>query len=215
MGKIYNLINIRFDKLIVIKKIGTVNGRIQWECICDCGNYSHPTTNDLISGNSRSCGCGQRIAAAKVCKDRGTHFMIGTRLYNIWHCMRQRCRYEKTINYSSYGGRGITVCSDWDSFESFRDWALANGYKSTLTIDRIDVNGNYEPSNCRWATYKEQSINKRKTITLTYNNDTKTLCEWSQLLNIGYTTLSNRIKVGWPIEIALTLPPNHGNKIIF
>ena len=122
--------------------------------------------------------------------------------------MKARCYYKKDSRYMDYGGRGITVCKEWlDSFQAFYDWAMANGYADDLTIDRIDVDGNYEPSNCRWATRKQQGNNKRSNVLITYGEETHTLAEWAEKVGIKRTTLVSRLFVNhWDIEKALFQP---------
>lgn len=124
-----------------------------------------------------------------------------TRLYEIWRGMKRRCNDGNRKEYQIYGGRGIKVCKEWEtSFNAFRNWALNNGYNDTLTIERNDVNGNYEPSNCRWATKKEQANNRRDNKFLTHNGKTLTVAQWAKELNIHENTLRNRIQKGWSEE---------------
>lgn len=131
------------------------------------------------------------------------HGMKGTRLYAIWHGMKGRCYNKSHTHYNKYGGRGITICDEWlNSFQAFCDWAIQNGYSDNLTLDRKDTNGNYEPSNCRWATRKEQLNNRRNNIVITYNEKTQTLSQWSEELGIDYHKLLMRIKHGWSAERA-------------
>lgn len=121
--------------------------------------------------------------------------------------MKNRCSSVNNHAYERYGGRGIMVCEDWQKYEPFKKWALDNGYTNELTIDRINVNGNYEPSNCKWSTYSEQNSNMRKTIRYMYNGEAHTINEWSKIMGINRSTLSNRIySFKWPIEKALTEP---------
>jgi len=131
-----------------------------------------------------------------------------TRIYSIYKGMKDRCRYKTNDNYERYGGRGIRVCEEWlADYMNFYNWAINNGYKEGLTLDRIDPNKNYEPDNCRWATYKEQANNTRRNNYITYNNKTHTLTEWSEILGIKRSTLSNRIVTKkWDIKKALTTP---------
>lgn len=128
-----------------------------------------------------------------------SHKRSGTRLYNIWNGMKQRCRDKNHIKYKNYGARGIRVCDDWlHDFMNFYNWAINNGYKENLTIDRIDVNGNYEPSNCQWLTNFEQQHNKTNLIILEYDGKSLCISEWARLLNIPETTLRSRHRRGWP-----------------
>ena len=135
------------------------------------------------------------------------HGKSSTRLYDIWRGMKERCYRPKHLRFGKYGGRGISICDEWrNSFEVFEKWAINNGYNESLTIERIDVNGNYEPNNCRWATNKEQQNNKQNNRRITWNDETKTLAEWSEIVGIKKTTLKERLNAGWDVEAALTTP---------
>lgn len=148
---------------------------------------------------------------AHVCEHRYTED-TNPRLHNVWSKMLSRCYWKKHKSYADYGGRGITVCPEWyDSFQTFAEWALQNGYDEqadfmACTIDRIDVNGNYEPSNCRFVSMKEQCNNRRNNRILSMNGESHTLTEWSNLMGIPHDTIMRRIKNGWCVEDALTRP---------
>lgn len=202
------LTGTRFGKLVVVTGIRRVNGTPAWRCRCDCGTESVVITGDLRSGNSRSCGCGQRKAAAKVCRQRSTtHGWTGARLYNIWHGMILRCYYKTQISYARYGGRGITVCDEWrHDFRTFRDWALANGYAANLTIDRRDNDGNYHPDNCRWITIQKQQCNRSTSRIIEWNGKRQAISEWARETGIRSTSIRYRLFVGWPLERVFTEP---------
>ncbi len=138
----------------------------------------------------------ENCAFLKIDEASKTHGMRRTRLYNIWTQFKQRCTNKNNDRYEQYGGRGITVCDEWMEFEVFSKWANENGYKNSLSIDRLDVNGNYEPSNCKWSTGLEQSRNKRNTRYVTINEVTKSLSEWSEESGIPYKTLQRRLYTG-------------------
>lgn len=142
------------------------------------------------------------------------HGMEGTRLYKIWDSMKQRCLNPNNPQYNNYGGRGITIYAEWHDFPNFMKWALQNGYCENLSIDRIDVNGNYHPGNCRWASQRTQNNNRRNNHLLTYNGRTHTIAEWGKITGILPATIHHRVsRDGWSVEDALTVTPKKGNKI--
>lgn len=135
-----------------------------------------------------------------------THHETKTRLHKIWEGMHSRCENPNHKHYASYGGRGITVCDEWSEYVPFRDWAIKAGYRNNLTIDRIDVDGNYSPENCRWATIREQQNNKRSNHLICLDGVSHTIGEWSEMLGIRKTTLRMRLASGWDERKALLTP---------
>lgn len=137
---------------------------------------------------------------------RTIHGECRTRLYHIWNSMKQRCTNPNAVSYKYYGAKGVSVCHEWESFSGFRDWALSNGYKENLTIDRIKNTGNYEPSNCRWSTNKAQQNNTSYNKLLTYCGETYNITQWAEIKGIPRTTLYNRVRRNWSVERTLTTP---------
>lgn len=188
--KITDLTGQRFGLLKVIEKAGSNNGVI-WLCQCDCGNRCTVRADNLKSGRTESCGCkANRIRNAEP---------IDKRIVRIWAGMHTRC-YNKNVNfYKNYGGRGIKMCDEWigeNGCRHFYEWAMKNGYADNLTIDRIDNDGNYEPSNCRWATVEEQSNNKRNSIKLLYKGKEVTIKELRYIFGVSKTPIYQSYKNG-------------------
>ena len=164
-----NLKGQRFGRLTALYTVPNNNYRTRWHCVCDCGNTKDVLQQNLVNGHVRSCGClhversMEKIAVLNESMQRESHHETKTRLYHIWINMKSRCFDENSTTFHRYGGRGITVCREWaSSFLSFREWATANGYSDELSIDRINVDGNYCPENCRWVSGSIQQFNKRK-----------------------------------------------------
>lgn len=194
---------------VISRAENTKSNKAQWLCKCDCGNYTIVSRRHLKDYSTVSCGC-YRSELAK--KQHSTHNMKGTRLYRIWSGMKDRCLNPKSKYWSKYGERGIGICKDWRKFENFYEWAIKNGYKEDLTIDRINNDGDYEPSNCRWATYKEQENNRSNNRILEYKNQSHTISEWSEIVGIKQRIISQRLIHGWTVERALTQKPRRRNK---
>jgi len=157
------MVNLRFGRLKVISEANPAkDGHKKWLCQCDCGNTTIVDGRDLRKGATRSCGCLlKEKSTERINKFNTKHGDAHTRLYHIWQGMKDRCFRIKNKHYKDYGGRGINICIEWLDYIKFKKWALNNGYKKDLTIDRINPNGNYEPFNCRWITMQEQQRNKR------------------------------------------------------
>jgi hypothetical protein len=206
----------KFGRLTAIKYVFSKNKNRYWLCKCVCGNEKIARTADLIAGKTKSCGCLQFEASQKSGLNSKKHGMTNTRIYNIWRRMKYRCYSKNADNYKDYGGRGITVCDEWkNDFKAFYNWSMQNVYKNNLSIDRIDVNGNYEPTNCRWATNLQQANNRRNNRFISYNNQKLTFAEWATKYNISKTTFCYRLKCGWSIEKILNTPPRSYNKSSF
>lgn len=192
----------KFGRLTAISYYGkTKANHSLWLCKCECGNTKTIELGSLTRNRTKSCGCLDKEAHI-LHPNRTTHGGCGTRLYRIWKVVKNRCLNPNTPDYKKwYGGRGITICEEWkNNFQAFYDWAMANGYNDTLSIDRIDENGNYCPENCRWATPKVQASNKRNVPRITYKGETHCLAEWSEILNIPLNVLRSRKHSGWTTE---------------
>lgn len=198
--------NKRFGRLTTIKRvIPSGETKNKWLCKCDCGNECLVRTSDLRSGRTQSCGC---LKAELDSTRTKSHGMSYTNLHKRWRSIKDRCFNLNCKSYPNYGGRGITMCEEWkNSFEAFRDWALNNGYNESLTIERIDVDGDYEPNNCCWIPLVEQAKNRRTTHFITIKGETHNVRDWSKILGINESTIHNRLKNGWDAERALTTPP--------
>ncbi len=196
LNRVHDLTGQRFGRLTVIGIDESRNTRkTYWICQCDCGNMSSHRSDGLLSGSIKSCGCYKREQSAIKVSKNHKHKQSGTRLYNIWLGMKGRCYNPNDPVYKNWGGRGITICDDWkNDFSCFYNWAINNGYMENLTIDRIDNDGNYEPDNCRWASQKQQSSNRRSNINIKIGNETKTLMEWCEIFKLPYTTVNMRYR---------------------
>lgn len=195
----YDLTGKRIENFIVLKDGIRRNNKIYCLCKCDCGNIVE-VRKDNLNGhrNTRNCGCRTSQYIHGLSKDR---------LHVIWSMMKQRCTNPNHKSYKNYGAIGVCVCDEWlHNFVAFKNWAINNGYKDYLTLDRIDYNGNYEPSNCRWLTIKEQSNNRRTNRILTFNGESHTMSQWCDITGLSKPTIYHRLKSGWDIERTLTTP---------
>lgn len=193
----------KFGRLTALAPDHTYKGALWWRCRCDCGNEVVVSSNHLVQGTTRSCGCYARevrkITGAKsgIAKVNYRHGGFGTKLYNVWAGIIRRCENPNQKYYKDYGGRGISVCSEWrNNFAKFRDWAFENGYQDGLTIERINNDGDYEPGNCRWIPMAEQFRNRRNSILIEHNGKTYTLREISEIGGIKLRTVIGRYERG-------------------
>lgn len=195
----------RFGRLVAVKQVGKNKSGYQlWLCKCDCGGESVANYHNLKNNHTQSCGC---LRKERTIEANTTHGLRKTRLYRTWHHMRERCHYPKDARYAQYGGRGVIVCDEWkNDFQAFYDWAMDNGYRDDLSIDRIDVNGNYEPSNCRWTTLEVQANNKRTSHLITIGGETLTLSQWLAKAKLTRRAFYDRVKKGMSEEQAILAP---------
>ena len=192
----------RFGRLVVVEAAKTVQKVKMSLCKCDCGSIVSVRNCHLLSGHTRSCGC-----LAREAKPKNPNKMSGTPLYKVWDGMKYRCYSPNAPQYHNYGSRGITMCDEWHkSYRAFRDWAISNGYQPGLSLDRIDNDGNYEPSNCRWTDSVEQGRNRRTNIIIEYKGEKKTVAEWAEYTGLYYTTILERYRKGWTPEEIIETP---------
>lgn len=195
MTKKNDLTGKKFNRLTAIRESGrSEKGEVLWLFKCDCGNEKEILGWRVKNGGTKSCGCLQREISIKRVT---THGDYGSSLHKCWQHMKQRCNNENIKGYHNWGGRGITYTPEWEEYEPFKDWALSNGYEEGLTIDRIDNDGNYEPSNCRWATRQEQANNFRPNVLITVNGRTETAAEWSRITGVNHGTILWRSRNGF------------------
>ncbi len=200
-----NIVGLKFGRLTIIGYFGTCKTGSGWYCECECGNIIMASHLAITGGGVKSCGC--LFNETRRCSLKHNHANNGnvTPTWNSWSKLRGRCLNINDKAYPEYGGRGITVCERWlDSFENFLSDMGEKPHG--LTIDRIDNNGNYEPGNCRWANKTQQSNNRRNNIVLTHNGVSMTLSEWADSCGIRYATIRLRIKNGWDIGRAISVP---------
>lgn len=201
--KMIDLTGKTFGKLFVIEYIGKISGANKWLCRCECGSLKAISGHSLRAGTTISCGCERKKRATA---SNTKHGQANTRLYQVWHKMKQRCDNPNVKQYKNYGGRGISYCAEWGEFSVFYEWAKTK-YKPGLTIERVDVDKNYSPDNCRFATNTEQQNNRRNNHFITYKGQKKTIAEWSIISGIDRRTIASRIDTrGWDPIKAITTP---------
>lgn len=210
--KLIDLTGQKFSRLTVIKRVeNNKHKQRMWLCKCDCGNEKIVRGLDLINGKIKSCGC-LKIEQNKINLNSTSHGLTDCRLYYIWINIKTRCYNSQNKNYRFYGAKGIKMCDEWkNDFKAFYDWAYKNGYndkakRGECTIDRIDSNKDYMPSNCRFLNQKQQTRNMKSNHLITFNNETHCIGEWAEILNISRKTLDSRIGRGWDIKRVLTTP---------
>ena len=205
--KIRSLVNLHGKKFGQLLCVGEAPirecGVIFWLCTCSCGKEKMIRQHDLRSGKVKSCGCGKGKWLHGLSRSDGRK----NSLYAIWISMKQRCLNQRSQSFHHYGGRGIGICGEWLEYEEFHRWAIPSGYSEGLSIERIDNDGEYSPTNCKWITRGQQAYNKRNSSSLTHNEDTKTFGEWQNITGINRRTIQSRIENGWPVEKALAVKP--------
>ena len=202
--KINEYLGKKYNELTILEEVGSRNGRRLVKCQCDCGNIIIAELRTVARGSKKSCGCRQkRLLIERNYKHGYSKRGAKDRLYTIWCGIKYRCHARKGLDYEEYAARGIAICSEWENdYNAFRKWAYSNGYDENAkfgecTIDRIDVNGNYEPSNCRWVSNAVQQNNKRTNNKISYKGETHTLTEWSRIIGINQGTLQTRYETGY------------------
>ena len=196
----------KYGRLTVLEEAGrTKSGRLQFKCMCDCGNETISESSNIERGNSTSCGCYRTEFFTK-------HGMVDSPEYHTWCALRSRCYNKNNKKYADYGGRGITVCDRW--LESFNNFINDMGKKpgSRYSIERKNNDGNYKPENCKWATQIEQASNRRNNHNLTHNGETHPIAEWERILGFKNGTVKARLLHGWSEVKALTQPVNKTNR---
>lgn len=203
MPAIVNMVGMRFGRLVVLERGEPPHGvrrrSVYWKALCDCGNRFVSAGDALRIGATVSCGCFRRDNVSEYAT---THGMTKTPEYRAWAQMRQRCLNPSDARYASYGGRGIRICAQWESFDNFLA-DMGTRLSPQHSLDRKDNNGDYEPNNCRWATRRDQQNNRRTNRRLTAFGYTMSLAEWARKLGRPPATLAKRLKAGWPVERAL------------
>lgn len=200
----------RFGRLVV-EAFSHSNNGAYWRCICDCGTPQTTRATLLRNGTVRSCGCGARYAAKENCAaaraKRSVNSEHSRKLKDLYRNMRDRCDNPENKRWANYGGRGISVCNAWKcNRRQFYEWVLVNGYRPGLQLDRIDVNGDYSPENCRFVDAFTQMNNTTRNIYITWQGERMSLTQWSREIGVSYSALKHRHDRGWPVERMFTEP---------
>lgn len=206
MGALKNIVGEKFGRITVLRRIGSVNKKALWECECECGKIIESLTNPLASGHTKSCGClrYERNISTPIVHGHTKRSNGRSSTYYTWQGMKTRCTNEKVKSFKDYGGRGITICEKWLTFEGFLE-DMGERPKNT-TIDRINNNKGYYKENCQWTTKIKQANNQSTNVKITINGETYGMCEWSRKLEISSSILSYRLKHGWkPEELHLSV----------
>lgn len=197
MKNFKDMVGYEYNGCVVLSRAGSnKRGLAMWKVKCHCGNDFVTLGNSIRFGKANSCGCSHKKAAKHMGLKNKIHGETCSRLYNIWKSMKYRCNKKDHKSYEYYGGRGIEVCKEWlKSYEIFKEWAIKNGYNETLTLDRIDVNGNYEPNNCRWATFKEQGRNRRNNKLMLFDGKVLTQSEICEITGLSKYEVGTKYEV--------------------
>lgn len=192
----------RIGQVIYLQEVAPLNKKRMGEFQCFCGNVFITQFGSIKSGNTQSCGC---IHKKQLVERNIKHGLSAHPIYATWSRMKDRCLNPKNPQFYDYGGRGISICDEWRyDVVKFHEWSISNGWEEGLEIDRFpNINGNYEPTNCRWATEVQQQNNKRSNRLITYNKETKTLTEWAKERGLTFSALQHRLNRNWPISKAL------------
>ena len=209
MSKVNDLTGRTFGRLKVLKRDKQDKYyNIFWLCECQCGVKSN-TGFRFKSGATQSCGCLNReLSGKRIGNLSRTHgYANKERLYEIWKNMKYRCYNENDNRFKHYGGKGVKVCNEWkDDYLSFRNWSMTSGYNDNLSIDRINNDGDYKPSNCRWVDNKTQANNQSRNRILTYKGKSKTMSEWADYLGLTYGAMNHRVQRNWSMERIVNTP---------
>lgn len=209
--KVVEMVGKKFGRLTVTERAGSNHkGNATWRCICDCGNECVVCGVYLRNGTTKSCGC---LWYDAIRDANSTYGEYNTRLRHIWQGIKNRCYNENELVYRYYGGKGVKIQENWKDFLTFKSWAISNGYKDNLTIDRINPDGDYCEENCRWVSMKEQCNNRTNNVLIESNGETKTLAQWAELSELTYKQVWHRYHyLGWDIQKALYTPIRGGKK---